>query len=95
MIAVVSAAVVVLSAHVAEASPPPGCQAACESYDQERQAGYGRSEGNSGIQRLVLSCIDPYTLFTYARYGSWVASYQQPTAYCAVGHSAFGADVQR
>lgn len=94
MIAAVAAVAMVLPVHVAEAAPP-GCQAAYDSFHQGQQAGIGLSECDSGIQRLVLSCINTFSLVTYVRYGPWVGPGQTSEAQCIRGDGAFNADAQK
>ena len=93
-IATVAVAAMVFPVHAAEAAPP-GCQVAYDSYNQSRQAGFGLSQCADGVQRLVLSCINTFSLVTYVRYGPWVGPGSQSTVQCISYDAAFNADVQR
>ncbi|MEU0885286.1 hypothetical protein ABZ345_42410 [Lentzea sp. NPDC005914] len=93
-IATVAVAALVLPVHVAEATPPPWCSAAYEGFNQAAGAGTGISECNRDIQRLMLSCVNPYTLVTYLAYGQWAGPGQRSRGYCESGDGAFAADVQ-
>jgi hypothetical protein len=93
-IAAVAVAAMVVPVHVAEAAPPPGCSAAYEGFNEAAGAGTGLSTCDRDIQRLVLSCIDPYTLFTYVVYGPWAGAGKRSRAYCESGDGAFAADAE-
>lgn len=74
---------------------PAGCSSAFVQFDNTRWAGYGRSECNSGIQRLKLTCFRQITSQYYIVNGPWRGPNLRSDAQCAQGDYAIGAEATR
>jgi hypothetical protein len=93
MIAVVALAASVLVTPAADAAS--GCSATYEPFSSVYEAGWGVSECPSSIQRVMLTCWQPfYPQYAYTMYGPWSGPDQTSVAVCRHGHQAIGASTQ-
>ncbi|MEU0885285.1 hypothetical protein ABZ345_42405 [Lentzea sp. NPDC005914] len=96
-IGVAVAAALVTTTFLAPAAnaDPAGCSSAFVQLDNTKWAGYGRSECNSGIQRLKLTCYVAANGQIYTVNGPWASPNVASNAQCAQPDYAIGATASR